>query len=325
MTSQSACGLLSLIGLVTLTACGGGGGGGGGGGSATVKLTPANSRQAATTAFNGASGANSVAGVSSAAYRSVEAGTRPSRFDIPDFLVRQINGLTARRTLAVVNAPETIPCGSGTITSVFDDRDNNGEVSTGDSFSLTFNQCDDEGFIINGSIVLDQLVVTGDTEGNSFTFQARIAFSNLSTTEDGVTETVNGTIRTSLSATISQLTVGLDILADLTDGETTLGTGTSLQEVETETSSTETLQGNVSDVDFGGRVTYSTTVPFVTEDVDDYPSTGILVITGTSGSTLRLIALNNVDARIELDENGDGTFESVEELPWTVLDSLFDG
>jgi hypothetical protein len=52
---------------------------------------------------------------------------------------------------------------------------------------------------------------------------------------------------------------------------------------------------------------------------DDYPSSGVMVITGAANSQLKLTALSNTQVRQELDANGDGTYESSTTVNWNTL------
>jgi hypothetical protein len=58
-----------------------------------------------------------------------------------------------------------------------------------------------------------------------------------------------------------------------------------------------------------GYVTLTTQDPFVVNDGDDWPSSGILVIAGANNSQARLTALDNSTCRIEADADGDDVYE----------------
>jgi hypothetical protein len=67
-------------------------------------------------------------------------------------------------------------------------------------------------------------------------------------------------------------------------------------------------------------VTYSTPVVFTGFD-NDYPDTGELLVEGDSSSA-RLIAMDNVNVRIEIDADGDGTIDDTIDTTWAELAAL---
>jgi hypothetical protein len=82
------------------------------------------------------------------------------------------------------------------------------------------------------------------------------------------------------------------------------------------TSSTAT--GPVASVAAGGFVRVTTLEPLVQYDVDDYPRSGRFEAVGVTGK-LRATVLSVTQVQIELDANGDNTFEQTTTLPWTQL------
>ena len=48
----------------------------------------------------------------------------------------------------------------------------------------------------------------------------------------------------------------------------------------------------------------------------DYPFAGEMLITGANNATIRLIALDSVNVRIETDTNGDGVVDATEDTTW---------
>jgi len=56
-------------------------------------------------------------------------------------------------------------------------------------------------------------------------------------------------------------------------------------------------------------LTFRTPIPFQGLDFL-YPHTGEKLIKGTEGASLRLLALDSVNVRIEIDADGDGNYET---------------
>jgi hypothetical protein len=65
-------------------------------------------------------------------------------------------------------------------------------------------------------------------------------------------------------------------------------------------------------------VVYSTPVTFEGFD-DGYPHIGELLVTGDD-SSLRLVAVDEVNVRIDIDPDGDGTVDTSIETTWSALD-----
>jgi hypothetical protein len=64
-------------------------------------------------------------------------------------------------------------------------------------------------------------------------------------------------------------------------------------------------------------VRYTTPVQFTGFDVD-FPSTGELLVSGNN-SSVRLVALDNVNVRIDLDNDGNGTVDESIQTTWLAL------
>jgi len=81
-----------------------------------------------------------------------------------------------------------------------------------------------------------------------------------------------------------------------------------------------TASGTLDSSRLTGAVGYSTPVTFEGFDTD-YPGTGELLVEGDSSSA-RLIALDSVNVRIEIDGNGDGTVDDTIDTTWEELAAL---
>jgi len=284
-----------LVGvLVLVPACGGSSGGGGSGsGSGTLAITEANAEAIARLVIGGAGNADEINEMLNAV------------LDQADFDDLGRN-----------------PCpGGGFITVALDDVPPEGP-STGDTITITFEDCEidlgDGPQKINGEISVK--VVTS----SSSTLAIDFSIDNVTVTVGGETSTIDGDMRIELtdpSGDVVTVTVSGNKLSVSTNGSTN-----SLENYRTketlDRSSDEfrlTMSGTVrSDGEVDGTVTYETTEDLVGVSPGN-PSSGQLRIKGASGSVLLLTVIDDETVRGDLDADGDGEFEASEVVSWDDL------
>ena len=220
--------------------------------------------------------------------------------------------------------PETVPCAvSGTVTISGDIADPF-TLSTGDTIEADFASCDDgDGIVIDGLFSAR----VEDFEGDLDLIQARLELAveatDLSVSGDGDTATADGDftlVIDTLSAPIVRLEVSGRSLMVSASGETV--TLQNFSEVQTQNDAavprpiTFEARGRLSSSQLGGPVDYSTPVLFEAFD-DAFPYTGEFLIVGADESSVRLIALNETNVRLDVDEDGDGSAERTIDLLWS--------
>lgn len=87
---------------------------------------------------------------------------------------------------------------------------------------------------------------------------------------------------------------------------------------------TDTVTLTYASTEIGGSVTVTTSMPFQTAGGRDFPHTGALEIVGASGGKITVTVLGDEtgpspQVRIELDEDGDGSFEATLTTDWPDL------
>jgi len=227
---------------------------------------------------------------------------------------------------------QVVLCEDGNVVFDMNDVAPQGELSSGDSMTVTFNACDMGGAVFNGSFSF----VASDVQVGeaSFSRTLDVEFDALTITSFGSgTIVVDGgfivTLSTEDGITVVQTVSGsrLSVFAQ-GSAESVSGTMTNFSqraEFNTETDAysmeyTATFSGS----GLAGEVTYETTVPFTGVDPED-PSAGTLVVTGANGSTLTLDVIDNVRVMLYLDVDGDGDSEWESERTWDELDDDSDG
>lgn len=337
-------------GLAAALVAAGCGGGDGGGGSTSVQLPPpvtitSANRDAVATAtasvFVSVGNAGAVVPLSTGdrATASAPIGEKLIRIASKATLsaVRiQGNRVTALAVIPIPPPPDLCPDG-GSATMSLDDLDNNGEPSIGETVTVQFTNCRDGGDTVNGRMTI--VITAIGSLGQSLS--AGLSFADLRTTSSDGTATLNGGVSLTMSfllsgAMSSTVTVGTSGLVSsiVTAGysETlTLGAGLAV-----ETSFDPTLpvpppgssilgrtlmqvNGAVGSSRLNGSFTITTVEPITLYEADLYPRAGQTDATGASGSKLRMTVLNETTVRLELDANGDGSFEQTVDKPWSEI------
>lgn len=332
---------LIALSVVSLVACGGGGGGGTTSSTTTnnanapaVGITAANqdavAQQSVSTLFGGGSAAGSAAafGVSADSssevdWKLVALGVAKSAPDL--FAQRDMN------TAVGVSSTRSASCsGGGTGSVAVVDADNNNVLSSGDSLTLTLNNCNNGTSVGNGSATITFNTVQGSAVGavNS-KFVMTISFANFSNQKASKTSVVNGSITYTMDMTstfptasvVSQSLTTSVTYASATATASLQGYSDAIEDHSTFWN--ESVNGTVASSGFGDAsprsATFATISPFSTTKGALYPYSGQATITGANGSKLRLTVLDATQVRLELDANGDGTYEASKTVLWSSL------
>lgn len=239
------------------------------------------------------------------------------------------------RALAIVRQTEACGVG-GNVSITLNDADNSGSLSAGDSAAFSFNACrNGGGETIDGGLSLTVGTVAGAN------LSGTLAFTELTTATADASFAINGSVALAYTeaGTLAtyQTTVGsggLTMLVTAPGFSDALTLRAGFEQVVTSDRAavppgspsgtprglnTARVNGTLSANSLGGAVTLATPTAFMRYAVDPYPRAGQLRVTGAGGSLLQITALSTTTVRVELDANGDGTFEQSRELPWSVL------
>jgi hypothetical protein len=313
-----------LIPLAMTAACGGGDGA-----SATrpppaadLPIDSGNAALASAVAWRSASGSGRFASLAGGGIASNGGG---------------ISKPTARRAATgilgdiVSNAPFgpiTNACAvSGTLT-VSGDLADPLTLTAGDTIRAEYEACDDgQGEIVDGTIDSTVEAFSGNILSGAYDVTMRIELTDLDVTAGNDHLLGNGDATATLDTTAAPFvstTVSGDSLASTTNGASaTLSAFSFDQTVDAGLSPapyTLAAAGTLDSSELAGVISYSTPVTFEGDDVE-YPHAGELRVSGANSSA-RLIALDNVNVRIEVDSNGDGAVDQTIETTWAELANL---
>lgn len=308
---------------LALGACGGGSDDSGGSTpppSSRFAITSANAVPAAGASWQAA---NSSAGFADLAGTSGVVTTKPGAFAKPE-------GLPSTRALAyllqkIPFEPDTLPCQvSGSITLTGDLADP-ATLTPGDSINVDADNCDDGlGEVVNGLIEMSIDAFSGDFFAGLFELTMTLELANFQVTTAADVQNSNGDVTVTLNTLgAPYVTAAVGGTAMTVDGNTA---SMSLLNYESSQSvdggqqpSPYTLSalGTLDSSELPGAVAYSTPVTFEGEG-SGYPHTGELLVSGDDSSA-RLVAIDDVNVRIDIDLDGDGSVDESIESTWVAI------
>lgn len=298
---------------------------GGGSGSGDT-ITPASSYDVAKASYLSATNTADIAGLAGSS--GVAGGSSNVSKPEPGGLVIAAAKRAGSVVVAVPFGPDTVDCVvAGTVTSSGDLADPiTPALTPGDTISVLFDNCDDGvGEVLDGAIDYTVDAFSGDLLSGLYQLAMTMQTRDFRVTTAEGQETLNGDAAVNLDSQQSPaITVSVTGNSLSTDRVATIETLTDYSTTQTvnagQTPSPYSVlaSGVLEHTDIDGPVAYSTPTMFEGFD-QDYPSSGVMLITAPEGTFLRLIVLDNVNIRIEVDSTGDGSIDSIEDITWESL------
>jgi hypothetical protein len=331
--------ILTLSAISLLAACDGGNGiseakdgnnggdGPGPGGGETLNITVANAMLVTNVSYQAALSSGALAGFSSGTGLlasepggiskidraiSNKIGNATANLVIPDFTEACLGPLGGIMTISGEIADPTNPLDPLTLTP-------------GDSFNIFYEACDDGFAVIDGNLFYVVNVFNGDLASGLYSLTMTATFTDfqVTTVEDELVSNGDVTVRIDtrqfpyLEAEVS----GNSLTVDGTTSAVIMTNFASLHAQDTGLAPfpyTQTSSGTVNSTMLPGIVSYSTPLDFEGSDVD-YPNVGEFLVTGSNSSS-RLTAIDNVDVRIDIDTDGNGTTDETINTTWAELE-----
>ena len=329
----------SSAAMLMLAACGGGGGSSGdaGGGGGAAAINSSNGTAVASRVYSVANVLYST-GENAAQVVDVKSAGTPSRdvqFNLAEFALRKVLDFEADRKAgaklagkAVETYADTCSLG-GSFSEVWNDADNSGSLSTGDTASITFTNCTEElGIRLNGTMSLSNLLATGSSVTPSRSVGATFNFVNLQMSVDDASATVHGDMALQAAITnFAPYTYDLSIngknlaVADGSWQEALASYSASVFIDFTAGTYAYGVAGTVSGTAFPVAITMGTPRTLA-GNIGAYPTTGVTTATASDGTAARLTVNSATSVSIDLDADADGIFESSETMTWAQLTAL---
>ncbi len=308
----------AAVSALTLAACGGSGGGSSieySGVTTPAAVTSGNALALAGAAYDGGNSGGSLAFVGVASGPTNDQGTGTAQaIPVARVLIDAVRTAQLSPSSGIAAGATTsgsLPAGTcgGSATYSGTANESTGEVHA----TFRFNAWCNDGVTVSGTLTADGQIDLNTQELASLEF----SFSVL-TVSDG-TDTFQG--RGTISATFGASDV-LTIDMDFASGDGTIYRASNLTVEATPAAGSEnvTITGRVFHP-LHGYVDVTTPQPLVVVTGEDYPSSGEFVVTGATNSSARLTALSATTFQLDVDEDGDGTYETtVGTFIWGTLD-----
>jgi len=324
-----AFGVAALLG-----ACGGGGGDGGTSTSpATVKFDAGNYVAASKEAFSGVNTINSLGST------TLGAASVPTDFMVKLATRKALQEITKKRPnrsnllSGIVEEYSEACTGGGAFTVVESDKDGDYDtVDPGDYVKLTYKACKETigtmTVTLNGEMTVT--MVSYKESGTNESGTVDIAMKSLSFASTLQSGSLDGTLRTSFEYTGSSDETRLEMavvnglvakikLASAAEKTWTYSNGFSIKGMVSDSLTTAEASGKAANAELGtGTITYSTPTPIRIVNNSQFPVAGVMMLKAEAGGTTRIEAAG-VNAKVSLDQNDDGTFETSTLVPWSEI------
>lgn len=320
MNRTIAC-LLSVLFL--LSACGGGSSAPAGIqpplGSGGLVITSANAKPAVRSAYGSAQQSMNTGGMVTGAGLVASNGSGLQKLHLetrlPDLLTRAMQ----KDPLG----PDVTDCDAGGTTTITGEVANSQLLSPGDQINVESMDCDNGlGAVANGRLEMTVVSFDFDLATLGFLLVMNVQLVDFEVVTASETVLSNGDSTVTIDLTGNPLAVtsisGNSLIVQTNSETETNSNFSSTQTVDTSVSPepyTLVSSGTINSTILGGVITYATPVPFQGAGTD-YPFAGEFLVTGANGASIRLIALDSTNVRIETDTDGDGTVDLTEDTTW---------
>jgi hypothetical protein len=222
--------------------------------------------------------------------------------------------------------PETRLCGEDGTETVSGDIASPLTVTAGDFLDYSWNGCDDGlGQVIDGLIRMTFTEFEGDLLAGRILLRVSLTVQDFRVLEGSDFRLTNGDLSLTIDSRTQPQTIvetlGNSLVVVSNNSTETLSNFLSTVVEDTSifpSNFTTDVSGTVSSTLFDGSVSYSMPIPFELSG-DGYPYDGEMLVSGSGGATIRIIALDQFKVRIEADFNGDNALDATIDTTWDAL------
>ncbi|MFO1433289.1 MAG: hypothetical protein U1F76_24855 [Candidatus Competibacteraceae bacterium] len=259
-------------------------------------------------------------------------------------LLRTLNSDQTMLPYSIIG-PVTVNCpNGGSYNLQINDADNDGRVSAGDIITFNFSNCQivnsqtNAQGVFNGQLITALVSVTSNSlvqfpfkatfTHNAFIFQVTSTALSQTIREDGdITATFSCTASNCQIFDIKAEGINLAETQTSSSGSTVASWRVTNYVTESDfdnNSQETTYSGNGTlyiDPSSGNAVSFATTAsnPFKESAADQHPYAGEEVSTGACNSSVKLDVIDNQNVTVAVDPNGDGVYETTNNMTWSTL------
>ncbi len=304
--------LFTIVIALTLVACGGGGGGG-----SSISYTGSRDPAVIDTTNAKTLAEEAVGGSQTGVVLAVESDNQESQPNLTIIGVSKILSSSVRNIEmndsvvvlvgAIITESGTDPClNGGTLSFNLSLNDVTGEISG----TFNFTNCTEGGTTISGSMTVSGTINLSTLEFTQFTF----SMNSVTVVSGSESITMSGTIDFSFSG--SSFTMTMDVFfRDNASGSVVWFENLSISATDNISNLSMSISGRFYHPDHG-FIEIVTNQAFLINNSDLFPNSGQMTITGANGSSARLTVIDNTQYTLEVDEDGDGTYETVTMENW---------
>ena len=238
---------------------------------------------------------------------------------------RQYSGFLLNVLQKIPFGPDVYPCNSSGTITISGDVADPFTLTAGDVFNIDANACDDGlGEVLDGLLSMTITEFSGDLFQQMYllAMNASLTALQVTTATDVISNSGDTAVRLDTTAApfISASVSGISMTTSSMSSSETLRNYETVQTVDAGAQSypyTLTSSGVLDSTLLSNTVVFSTPVPFAGFDID-YPNSGEMLLQAGS-STARLVALNNIDVRIDIDSDGNGSVDESILTTWAAL------
>jgi hypothetical protein len=335
--------IITIGAAAMLAACGGGGGDSGTtsttSGTTTaatsVLITSNNATDISAYSYSALEDVNSQSNISSSFVAGVSVDALPTGL-LQSALNQLYKGVTTQASSNVatgVTVTRSAACAGGGFATVTVNASGSTQVQSGDSLTISASNCYEDGELINGRVDFVFTSVNGAIGSTSaWSAGMNMAFYGFSVQSYGATVQANGNINLSYAQNgygsyASQLS-GTSFSVDMarSDGSVLKRTLSNYKLASSMQAGVSTFSGDFTLTGSSPKLgavsfTVKTISPFKSTAASRNPYTGSLIITGASGSSATVTAVDNANVRVVLDKNGDGVADDTFNNSWDSLRS----
>ncbi len=240
-----------------------------------------------------------------------------------DLSVPELNNV-----LTAVEREGSVNCDyAGSFTFSHNDLNNDGELSVGETLSIIYQNCaffsaEDKA---NGQMKMTLLAETGTPEQSNWNIQFQAQYNNFTVEGERMSGDMDIRMYYESGLLVAEISGDEIYSEEVAAKNASLMLDFQLRALLNESNNEMQLTGSakMASSQLNGSTTMLIEQALIAslDDIDAYPSAGVVLLSGENNSQLRITVLSAETVHLALDEDGDDSFETSKEIAWNELES----